>query len=231
MRTRPLLIVVVTFIAVAPTARAELVAFWRHNPITPQAIAADPQLAGMQSWSLLVTNTDGPWDWAGMRATLPTGLPFYNTPPDRRGGWTHPNPGDITMYPDVEFDTYVSGPRNQSGAEDPAVFGPFPENQPPLSFGGPSDPLPGTFSVTWGDPTGQPHAPGTYEFARLTFPRNAVPEIHVQSFVAFVVPDRTILIPRTIPEPTAAAVVLLLLCMLHIPRLRPRAHPSLRRVT
>jgi hypothetical protein len=130
----------------------------------------------------------------------------------------------------VEFDTYVSGPRNQSGAEDPAEFGPFPENQPPLSLGGPSDPLPGTFSVAWGDRTGRQHAPSTYEFARLTLPRNALPEVHSQSFVAFVAPDRTIPIPRTIPEPGAAALALLVPCMLYIPRLRPRAYRSLRRV-
>jgi hypothetical protein len=50
----------------------------------------------MQSWSLMVTNTEGHWDWSGMRATLSAGLHFYNTPSDRRGGWTHPSPGDIT---------------------------------------------------------------------------------------------------------------------------------------
>jgi hypothetical protein len=221
-------IVALALLLSAAPARAELTAFWRHNPITTAAIAADPQLAAMQSWSLMVTNTNGHWESAGLRATLPSGLHFYNTPPARRGGWTHPSPNDIAMFPDVEFDTYVSGPRNQSGAEAPAVFGPHPKNEPPFSFGGPTDPAPGTFSVAWGDPTGRQHPPGAYEFSRLTFPASVLPDVHAQSVVQFVVPDQMVLVPTTIPEPAAVACAVLLIVT---PRLRPRAGRAPREVT
>ena len=61
-------------------ARADLTACWRHNPITPEAIADVPALAGMQSWSAMVTNTDGLWASAGLRAVLPGALTFYRHP-------------------------------------------------------------------------------------------------------------------------------------------------------
>jgi hypothetical protein len=113
------------------------------------------------------------------------------------------------MFPDVAFDTYVAG--SGPGGQVVVVQG-FPAPSP-VSFGGPSDPLPGTISASWGDLfTG---APGTFEIARLTFPRNILPgDVAVQndlpggadnpnnSTTSQVGPDVTVLIPD-VPEPSA----------------------------
>jgi hypothetical protein len=214
-------------LAVAAASRAETVALWRHNPITPQAIASDPALAGMQSWSLIGTHATGFWASAGLRAALAPGLTFYNTSPSRGGSETRPRPASVTMFPDLEFDTYVSAPFNQLGSNPPAILGPFPENQYPVSFGGPTDPLPGMFSASWGDPFGIQHSPGTYEYVRLTFPVSVLPEVLPQSVVWFVAPDQMALIPTTIPEPAAVAFALLLIVT---PRLRQRARIASREV-
>ena len=207
MRTPPLLIVVLTFVAAAQTARAELVAFWRHNPITAQAIAADPQLAGMQSWSLMTTIDTGRWASVGLRASLPQGLHFYNVPTSLGGGHFHPTAPAIALHPALEYDTYVSAPRNQTGSNAPALLGPFPENEPPMSFGGPSDPVPGRFSVAWGDPIGQSHPLGTFELARWTLPSDALPTIHPASVIWYVIPDRMVLVPTTLPEPGTTSAI------------------------
>ena len=203
---------------VATDASAALTAQWVRNTITPGAIAADGQLANMQSWSLQVTNTDGHWASAGLRAQLPAGNAFYNTPPARGGGDTHPNPAFFPVFPELEFDTYVSSARNQLGANAPAILGAFPENDPPQSFGGPTDAIPGRFSVAWGDPqaTSGP-GPGTYEVVRLTFPSSVNPgDIVVNinnvgqggnwSRTSQVTPDATIEIPD-IPEPASLGLV------------------------
>jgi hypothetical protein len=203
---------------VATDASAALTATWVRNTITAAAIGADASLANMQSWSLRATNTDGHWASAGLRAQLPAGNAFYNTLPTRGGGDTHPNPAFFPVFPDLEFDTYVSSARNQAGANAPAILGAFPENDPPQSFGGPTDPVPGRFSVAWGDPqaTSGP-GPGTYEVVRLTFPTAVNPgDIVVNinnvgqggnwSRTSQVTPDSTIEIPD-IPEPASLGLV------------------------
>jgi hypothetical protein len=193
---------------IASTTSAALSVSFRSNPITAVAIAADPVLANMQSWSILVTNTDGHWASAGLRMTLPPGHSFYQTPAARGGGDTHPNVAFDPHFPDLEFDTYVSSARNQTGQNAPAILGPYPETQPPQSFGGPTDPIPGTFSVSWGDPQAtQGPGPGTYEILRFTFPRTVTPDIYWQSQTSQVAPDQTIFI--IIPEPPAAGAFIL----------------------
>jgi hypothetical protein len=199
---------VIRMLAVAAAARAETIVFWRHNPITPQAIASDPALAGMQSWSLMTTIDTGRWASVGLRAMLPQSLHFYNVPTSLGGGHFHPTAPAIALYPPLAYDTYVSAPRNQTGFNAPALLGPFPENDPPMSFGGPSDPAPGRFSVAWGDPVGQSHPLGTFELARWTFHSDALPSIHPASFVALVIPDRMLLVPTTVPEPTALGMLI-----------------------
>jgi hypothetical protein len=196
---------------VATDASAALTATWVRNTITAAAVTAEPTLANMQSWSLRVTNTDGHWASAGLRAQLPAGNVFYNTVPGRGGGDTHPNPAFFPVFPDLEFDTYVSSARNQLGANAPAILGSFPENDPPQSFGGATDPVPGRFSVAWGDPqaTSGP-GPGTYEIARLTFPVGMIPTINPAgqpaSQTSQVSPDSTINIPP-IPEPASLGLL------------------------
>jgi len=161
-----------------------------------------------------VTNTDGHWASAGVRITLPAGVSFYQTPAVRGGGDFHPNPAFFAVFPEVEFDTYISSARNQAGANPPAVLGAFPENDPPYSFGGATDPVPGRFSVYWGDPQAtQGPGPGTYEILRFTFPNGVFPNIDIRSQTSQVAPDQTITF--FFPEPAmlglvAAAAILVL---------------------
>jgi len=183
--------------AIAGSARGELTAFWRNNPITPEAIADDPVLAGMQSWSLMASNTDGWWASSGLRAVLPSGYTFYR---NSQGGSFHPTAPQVSAHPAVEFHTYVTSPHNQGGANAPVLLGPFPQNMPPQSFGGSSDALPGTFSVAWADPVGHKHVPGTFEIVRLTYPATLSPTVHPTSSVDYVNPEQTVLVPTTIPE-------------------------------
>ena len=96
-------------LVVCSTARADLTAFWRNNPITPQAIADDPALAGMQSWSVMVANTEGSFRLAGLRAVLPEGHNFYRNP---LGENTRPSSLLIGLHPALEFDTYITSPHD-----------------------------------------------------------------------------------------------------------------------
>ena len=221
MRTQALVIIVLTFPAVAQMARAELTAVWRHNPITPQAIASDPALAGMQSWSLMAGDTTGRWASVGLRGSLPQGLHFYNVPTSLGGGLFHPTAPAIALHPALAYDTYVSAPLNQTGSSAPALLGPFPENDPPMSFGGPSDAAPGRFSVAWGDPSGRQHPPETFEFARWTFPLGALPTIHPASVVWYSLPDRMVLVPTTLPEPATTHAVMIVVASAAWWRRRP----------
>lgn len=209
--TRSLICTVMASLFLAAPAHAGpmLHAFWERNVITPQAVAADSTgaLSNSQSWSLMVTHTTGDWASAGLRVVLPAGATFYNTAADRGGGDTTPTPQAVFMFPDVEFDTYVAG--TMEGAQATIVDG-FPLGSP-VSFGGPADPLPGTFSVAWGDLVQAP--PSTFEIARLTFPATlSLADVYVQndlpggsgdpdnSHTAIVGPDVFVLIPN-IPEP------------------------------
>jgi len=202
---------VFTVFVCARVGWADLTTTFVQIPISAAAKAADPTgfLNTATCWSLRATNTEGHWVSAGLRMTLPAGSTFYNTSPGRGGGDTRPNAALFPLFPDLEFDTYVSSPRNQVGSNAPAILGPFPENQPPQSFGGASDPIPGTFSVSWGDTdvtTGP--GPGTWEIVRFTFPLGVVPTIYPLSETSQVLPDRTVRIGATIPEPGAAGVLI-----------------------
>ena len=163
------------------TASADISAMWVSFPISAAARTADPVLNNMQCFSLRVT-TDGEWGAAGFRATLPAGMTFYHTPAARLGQDTHPNPAFFAIFPELEFDTYVSSPRNQNGANPPLIIGGFPPGQIP-SLGGNTDPQPGAISVLWGDPYATPGpGPGTYEIVRLTFPAGTIPTVNTFSF-------------------------------------------------
>ncbi len=205
MRLGKMFIAMCVACGIASAAQAAITATWVQNTITPAAIANDPQLGAMQSWSLMATNTDGQWASAGLRVSLPAGNTFYHQTPF--GGNTKPSPAIVAAFPAVAYDTYVSSSRDAGGGTNaPAILGPFPENQPPQSFGGASDAIPGTISVSWGDPqaTSGPGA-GTWEIARITFPL-AVPAITVnvddRSQTSQINPDGTTLIPDLIiPEP------------------------------
>ena len=212
--------VCVLLATLSASVRADLTAFWRHNPITPQAIADDPALAGMQSWSAMITNTDGLWASAGLRAVLPAGLRFYRHP---TGGLFRPTISQQNTNPALAFHTYLTDPTQSlvTGSGAPVILGGFPELGEQYSLGGASDAIPGTLAVAWGDPQGPPiHSPATYEIARLTFTLGVVPEIHAQSQTSQVSPDQTVPIPTVIPEPT----LLVATAPLALARRRRRSH-------
>jgi hypothetical protein len=176
-----------------------------RNTISPAAIAADPLLANMQSWSLVAT-TDGNWASAGMEAILPAGNTFYNP---ALGGNFRPNPAIVAAFPNIEFDTYVSAPADTGTGGAPAVLGFFPEAPGTGDFGGTS----GRFSVSWGDLVED--APGTYQIARLTFPIGVIPNVRNldpdpnqvnPSRTSQVNPASDVVIPD-IPEPASLGLV------------------------
>jgi hypothetical protein len=192
-------------LAVCSIARADLTAFWRNNPITPQAIANDPTLAGMQSWSVMVTHTDSYWHFAGARLTLPAGSTFYRRP---FGGNFLPSASAIAADPALAFHTYLTTPHHIVGNHTPAILTGLPLKEP-VSLGGPSDPLPGVVSAIWGHPeaVNHPTPVGTYEVLRATFPNGVLPDVHPGSFIMTRNPDQTVR-RASIPEPSAAAVML-----------------------
>ena len=133
---------------------------WQPVPISPAAIADDPQLADMVTFDLIVTTT-ADWNSAGLRVVMPAGAAFYNHP---QGGQTAPNPTLLPLFPALGFDTYVNGPGGFSSP--PVILGPFPEGPPPAIFGLTE------LSVSWGDLLFS--AAGEYHIARLTFSRAAL---------------------------------------------------------
>jgi hypothetical protein len=191
--------------AMATSASAALSAFWQNNPISAAAISNDPLLASMQSWSLMVTHTDGDWASAGLRATLPAGRTFYQ---HSLGGNTKPNPAFVSLFAGLAYDTYVTSPLDTGTSGAPAIIGGHPAS-PTSDFGGTT----GVFSVSWGDTS--TNQPGTYEIARLTFPQDVLPTIFREgnppslpntSNTSQVNPDATVFIPD-IPEPASLGLV------------------------
>lgn len=191
-------------ITVAVSAHATLSYQFQQNPISAAAIAADPELANMRSISLVVhISGSGHWFAAGIRAFLSPGHSFYQVPAARGGGNMHPDPSLFATFPELEFDTYVSSARNQAGQNPPSLLGGFPEGDP-TSFGGANDPIPGIFSVSWGDAfaTSGP-GPGTYEIVRWTIPQTAGMDFHWQSYTAQTAPDHYVSVGW--PEPASLA--------------------------
>jgi hypothetical protein len=195
--------------ALSASVRADLTAFWRHNPITPEAIADDPMLAGMQSWSVMAATDDGLWLSAGLRATLAPDVHFYR---NLNGGSFRPSVAQQAAHPALAFHTYVTIPVQLGGL--PVILGGYPDTSGQHSFGGLFDSIPGTFAVLWADAAGPSiHPPGTYEIARLTFPFGILPEIHPQSQASQVGPKQTVPIPTTVPEPAALTLATALLTL------------------
>ena len=200
-------LVVIATALVTPPAHAVHTAFWVPRPISAAAVADDPALTSMQSFSLMVNYDVGRWASAGVRATLPAGNHFYQHP---QGGDTVPNPTLVELFPGLAFDTYVTAPDQVFTV----VLGGYPASPPPASFGGPNDPIPGTFSVSWGRSMGGTPITGTFEIARLTFPIGVFPHIQQgppetsQSISYTVVPDQKAFVGQ-VPEPAGAAALAL----------------------
>jgi hypothetical protein len=157
----------------------------------------------MQSWLLRISHTDGDWSSAGVQVNL-TGGNFYN---HAVGGNTLPNPAIVTVFPGLEFDSYVSSPTDNGTNNVTNVLGGFPSGSASLA---------GTlFSVSWGDLVTSP--PGTYTIARLTFPSNLTTNAQVnvltdedpgdeRSFTSQVNPDGFTLVPEIYPIPEPASL-------------------------
>jgi hypothetical protein len=211
---RRIVAVIVLSAGMASSASAALIALWRQNTITHAAISNDPSLASMQSWSLMVQNPEnmGFWSSAGLRATLPSGSFFYRHP---LGGFTRPSTDAIAANPALAFQTYVTSPRQSpSGANPPTIVSNWPQTSVP-SFGGPSDPIPGTFTVAWGDAQAGagPVLGGPFEIARITFPLGVIPDVltakPVASFAEQLDPSEMTPIPK-IPEPRTTALCIVM---------------------
>ena len=160
-------------LAAPSTASAVIFANWQSNTITPAAITDNPELANMQSWSLIVTHTDGDWGAAGFEATLPAGNAFFH---HFIGSNTKPNPAFLPIFPSLAYDTYVTSPGDTGVTGAPIILGSFP----PTSAG--ADFSAGRLSVIWGDLATTP--PGNYEILRMTFPNGVLPTVNQLSFTS-----------------------------------------------
>lgn len=152
-----------------------------------------------------MSHTDGYWHEAGARLTLPPVNTFYRHP---LGGRFLPSAAAIAAHPALAFHTYVTTPHQIVGNHVPTILTGFPPKEP-VSFGGPSDPLPGIISVTWGHPKAinYPTPVGTYEILRATFPIAVLPDVHPESHTRTGWPNEPVQIPN-IPEPATLVVML-----------------------
>jgi hypothetical protein len=183
-----------------------ITAFWQPVPITPQAIADDPQLATMQTWDLM-TMTTGDWAQAGLRGDFEPiqSAQWYHHP---LAGNTRPDPALMAAHPATAYDTYVTAPSDDGVTGAPAILGNHPTGTMP-DFGGTT----GIFSVTWGDLIVD--SPGTYQIARWTFPQDRLPTVYWlgdpptlpgSSNTSQINPDSTAIVTQ-IPEPSLLSVL------------------------
>ncbi len=202
------LIAIVGFALAVQRAGAALTPYWVSVPISAAAIASDPTLVTQQTWSLRVTLDEGMWHVGSMRVSLPAGNVFYQHP---LGNETRPSDAVVAVFPSLGHDTYVTSPREQTSGVAPHLVGAHPNGVGPPSLGGPLDPTPGVFSVSWVmfNPSLGP-GPGDYEIARLTFPASATATVltsgQFPSYTESFAPVQVVPIPP-IPEPHAGAIV------------------------
>jgi hypothetical protein len=187
----------------SPASAQGISAFWQPVPITPQAIADDPQLATMQTWDLMVT-TSGNWASAGLRGYFEpiTSAHWYH---HALAGHTRPAPALVAQHPAAAFDTYVTAPADNGVTGAPAILGDYFAG--PVPYWGDTG---GHFSVGWGDAVIDP--PGTYAIVRWTFPRGMMPTVFNPptlprtSLVSQTNPDAHSIIPQ-IPEPSIVGLL------------------------
>jgi hypothetical protein len=196
-------------VLLSSSAEAALTAKWRRNPITPAALAANPQLATAVSVSLVVTLTgDSLFNVAGMKFTANdvevNG--FFNQVPF--GSDHKPNAALVAAFPDLEFDTYVATTTDQIAT----VPGRY------VGTGAALVSAPNEINVAWGaTPNTGPLGGVDLEVARVTY--FGIAQYSGDFTVAIegairdsVNPNTDIPIPRfpnfQIPEPSCAAAVL-----------------------
>ncbi len=126
--------------------------------ITNAAKTADSTLSGYSTYDLKVTIT-GTNDWtaADLKVKLMTGQ-FYNP----SLGSDTAQPGTWSLKPNLEFDTFVTGPSNAA----PIVLGSYDPQSSTAVFSS------NEVNVTWGDLVKT--AAGTYTIARLTMQTGSI---------------------------------------------------------
>lgn len=161
-------VIVLIFVCVftAAAARGQIGFFFRPVTIRTAAIVEQPQLANYSCIDFMVV-TSGDWDSAQVRLTLPAGMTFFKHPV---AGNTKPYLG-FPVFPSLEYSTYVTGPSDAGGGINaPLIDGGWIPGEP-FSLGDATSVAPGVFSGSWRSPLVEP--PGTYQFARFTFPTAA----------------------------------------------------------
>ena len=213
---------VLTALGLTSRAAAEITAFWQRATITPAAISEEPALANMQTWDLLATTT-GNWQSAGLWAQLPASSTYYKHP---LAALTRPDPALFGSSPAVEFTTFVSAANDNGTNHTTVVLGAHVIGPPP-SLGDPSSPIPGLFTIDWGNSPATAPA-GTYQIARLTFPQGVFPMIPIlsYSFTQQVNPDANVLIPA-IPEAQLCGLVAIIVPLLVRRRLPFEDNPEI----
>jgi hypothetical protein len=158
-------VVVLLALAFVHRANAAVSVFLAPVPISPAAVAADPVLAGFQTWDLRVVIPSGSnWEGAGIRAQLSTGT-FYNSPLGGNGPFANLWP----TFPQLRYDTFVTDaadPNVDATFEFPNIYSVWPEEPIPAQF------LPTLTSAAFA-PIFPDSGPGTFTIARLTFSHNA----------------------------------------------------------
>jgi hypothetical protein len=158
--------------AAASAATAAIVPTWRVNNIPTAATNADPNLNGAISVSLMVTLSGGSqYNVSGLNINQSTfgGAPFtvYNTPGAQFGSDNAPNPAFFAIFPQVEYDTYVTTTNGAAGSS-AAIPGTYSGAPGPAVFG------PDRVDVAWGA-TPNTGSNGTFEIARVTLKGPFIP--------------------------------------------------------
>ncbi len=200
------LVTLVITVTMAPrVARAAPLASLVRVPISPAALAADPRLAGFQTWDVRVSLDPGArWFDSGIDARV-TGGTFYNS----EFGSTSPLAHLWGGLPQVRFDTFITqaaDPDDDSTFEHPVVHSAFPYKpiRPPIFT---DEHVSATYSFTSG------HfavGPGSFTVARLTASEGSVVTmIGYNAQDGAGVPQAPFAFTLVVPEPASLACVAL----------------------
>jgi hypothetical protein len=143
----------------ASSARAALTISLQEIPITPAAIANDPNLANFVCVDLVVNNSPpNAFNVAGMITEPITPGFFYQHP---FGGLTRPSPALVNLFPAVGFDSYITTPAE-------ILFGTTPDSPGGYTGTQGTRMTDSQLNVVWGSPP-PPQVFGEFHIARITF--------------------------------------------------------------
>lgn len=139
-------------------------------PISPSAVAADSSLAGYRAFDLRVVVTPGDWfTAAGVDVRLTQGEMYA---PEFEGSLPQPA-ALLALFPNLEFDTYVTVPGYVPGVTSVGIIGRYTTTgvaEPPQfpTHEGAKNRL----NAVWGRLGSFPHE-GTYNISRITLSPNS----------------------------------------------------------